>query len=388
MSSTPYLDAASARGREFLGTRHAIMAGAMTWVSERHLVSAISNAGGFGVIACGSMPPAILEAEIVATRALTDKPFGVNLITLHPMLDELIQVCARQQVTHVVLAGGLPSGVAIAAIKAFGAKLMCFAPTAALAKKLVRSGVDAIVIEGSEAGGHIGPVSLSVLAQEILPVITEVPVFVAGGMKRELVPGRWQMAVETFTGFIDDMLEANIGKEGHKYLPYIFSLFMFILFGNLLGLLPIGVLGLHPFTFTSHFTVTGVLAVLSFSIVLIVGFWKHGLKFFTLFVPHGTPLPMIPIIFPIELISFLVRPFSLALRLFVAMMAGHVLLKVLSSFVMGGINAGVGFGLLVSLPSFALMIGISALEILVAGIQAYVFALLTSLYINDAEHLH
>jgi len=156
----------------------------MTWVSERHLVSAISNAGGFGVIACGSMPPAILEAEIVATRALTDKPFGVNLITLHPMLDELIQVCARQNVSHVVLAGGLPSGTAIAAIKAFGAKLMCFAPTAALAKKLVRSGVDAIVIEGSEAGGHIGPVSLTVLAQEILPVITDVPVFVAGGIGR------------------------------------------------------------------------------------------------------------------------------------------------------------------------------------------------------------
>ncbi|WFL79074.1 F0F1 ATP synthase subunit A [Altererythrobacter arenosus] len=213
-------------------------------------------------------------------------------------------------------------------------------------------------------------------------------IFVAGGMKRELVPGRWQMMVETFTGFIDDMLEANIGKEGRKYVPYIFSLFMFILFANLLGLLPLGVVGLHPFTFTSHFTVTGVLAIISFSIVLIVGFWKHGFHFFSLFVPHGTPLPMIPIIFPIELISFLVRPFSLALRLFVAMMAGHVLLKVLSSFVIGGINAGAGFAALVSIPSFALMIGISALEILVAGIQAYVFALLTSLYINDAENLH
>ena len=212
--------------------------------------------------------------------------------------------------------------------------------------------------------------------------------FVAGGMKRELVPGRWQMMVETFTGFIDDMLEANIGKEGRKYVPYIFSLFMFILFANLLGLLPLGVVGLHPFTFTSHFTVTGVLAIISFAIVLIVGFWKHGIKFFTLFVPHGTPLPMIPVIFPIALISFLVRPFSLALRLFVAMMAGHVLLKVLSSFVIDGTNAGPQFAALVGVPSFLLMIGISALEILVAGIQAYVFALLTSLYINDAEHLH
>ncbi len=213
-------------------------------------------------------------------------------------------------------------------------------------------------------------------------------VFMIGGMKRELVPGRWQMAVESFTGFIDNMLEANVGKEGRKYVPYIFSLFMFILFANLLGLLPVGLFGVHPFTFTSHFTVTGVFAILSFGIVLLVGFWKHGIKFFSLFVPHGTPLPMIPIIFPIELVSFLVRPFSLALRLFVAMMAGHVLLKVLSSFVIDSFNAGPEFGALVGIPSFILMIGISALEILVAGIQAYVFALLSSLYINDAEHLH
>ena len=212
--------------------------------------------------------------------------------------------------------------------------------------------------------------------------------FMIGGMKRELVPGRWQMAVESFTGFIDNMLEANIGKEGRKYVPYIFSLFMFILFANLLGLLPLGVVGVHPFTFTSHFTITGVLAIISFAIVLIVGFAKHKLHFFSLFVPHGTPLPMIPLIFIIELVSFLVRPFSLALRLFVAMMAGHVLLEVLSSFVIDGMNAGVGFGLLVSLPSFLLMIAICALEILVAAIQAYVFALLSSLYINDAENLH
>ena len=178
------LDHLSARGRDFLGSRHAIMAGAMTWVSERHLVSAISNAGGFGVIACGAMPPAVLDAEIAATKVLTDRPFGVNLITLHPAMDELIDICGRHGVGHVVLAGGLPSGAAIARIKATGARLMCFAPTAALARKLVRSGVDAIVIEGSEAGGHIGPVSTSVLAQEILPAVTEVPVFVAGGIGR------------------------------------------------------------------------------------------------------------------------------------------------------------------------------------------------------------
>ncbi|WP_340587988.1 F0F1 ATP synthase subunit A [Erythrobacter alti] len=213
-------------------------------------------------------------------------------------------------------------------------------------------------------------------------------IFMLGGMKRELVPGRWQMTVETFTGFIEDMLDANIGEAGRKYVPYIFSLFMFILFANLLGLMPLGLVGLHPFTFTSHFTVTGVLAIMSFAIVLIVGFWKHGLHFFSLFVPAGTPLPMVLVIAPIEFISFLFRPFSLGLRLFVAMMAGHVLLEVLSSFVIDGWNAGAGFGLLVGVPSFLLMVAICALEILVAGIQAYVFALLASLYINDAENLH
>ncbi|MGB3574276.1 MAG: F0F1 ATP synthase subunit A, partial [Phormidesmis sp.] len=212
--------------------------------------------------------------------------------------------------------------------------------------------------------------------------------FVFGGMKRELVPGRWQMAVETTTGFIDDMLAANIGKEGRKYVPYIFSLFMFILFGNLLGLLPIGLIGLHPFTFTSHFTITGVLALMSFSIVLLVGFWKHGFHFFSLFIPHGTPTPMIPLLFVIELFSFLIRPISLALRLFVAMMAGHVLLKILATFVIDSVNAGPLFGATIGPAALILMIAISALEILVAGIQAYVFALLSSLYINDAENLH
>lgn len=178
------LDELWRRGRDFLGTRYAVMGGAMTWVSERNLVAAISNGGGFGVIACGSMTPDLLEAEIAATRALTDKPFGVNLITMHPLLDDLIGVCRSQQVSHVVLAGGLPPGKAIETIKAFDARLICFAPALALAKKLVRSGADAIVIEGSEAGGHIGPVSTAVLAQEILPVLTDVPVFVAGGIGR------------------------------------------------------------------------------------------------------------------------------------------------------------------------------------------------------------
>jgi len=213
-------------------------------------------------------------------------------------------------------------------------------------------------------------------------------VFMLGGMKRQLVPGRWQMAVESMTSFIDSMLAANVGPAGRKYVPYIFSIFMFILFANLLGLLPLGLFGIHPFTFTSHFTVTGVLAIMSFSIVLIVGFWRHGFHFFSLFVPHGTPIWLMWLIPVIELISFLVRPFSLGLRLFVAMMAGHVLLEVLSSFVIGSANAGIGFGIGIGLPSFILMVAICALEVLVAGIQAYVFALLTSLYLNDAENLH
>jgi enoyl-[acyl-carrier protein] reductase II len=178
------LDELWARGCAFLGTRVAIMGGAMSWVSERHLVSAISNAGGFGVIACGSMGPDLLAAEIAATQAMTQKPFGVNLITMHPQLDDLVRVCIEAGVGHVVLAGGIPPGNAVRAVKDGGAKLVAFTPAFVLAKRLVRSGVDALVIEGSEAGGHIGPVSLTVLAQEILPHIKDVPVFVAGGLGR------------------------------------------------------------------------------------------------------------------------------------------------------------------------------------------------------------
>jgi enoyl-[acyl-carrier protein] reductase II len=183
-AASAHLDALWQRGREFLGSRYAIMGGAMTWVSERHLVAAISNGGGFGVIACGAMTPDLLRKEIQATQALTGKPFGVNLITMHPALMDLIGVCLETKVGHVVLAGGLPPGGAIQRLKDGGAKVMCFAPAVALAKKLVRSGADAIIIEGMEAGGHIGPVSTSVLAQEILPAIRDVPVFVAGGIGR------------------------------------------------------------------------------------------------------------------------------------------------------------------------------------------------------------
>ena len=237
---------------------------------------------------------------------------------------------------------------------------------------------------------RIGDTQIALTNSALWMIIAAVTLglFMMGGMRRAVVPGRWQMMVEGFTGFIDKMLTDNVGKAGRTYFPYVFSLFMFILFANLLGLLPLGLVGVHPFTFTSHFTVTGVLAIMSFAIVLIVGFFKHGFHFFSLFVPSGTPLVMKIIIFPIELVSFLFRPFSLGLRLFVAMIAGHILLKVLAGFVINSANTSVMWGGIVGVPSFLLMVGVSALEVLVAGIQAYVFALLTSLYINDAEHLH
>ena len=213
--------------------------------------------------------------------------------------------------------------------------------------------------------------------------------FMMMGMRRELVPGRWQMAVEGFTGFITDMLDTNIGPKGRRFVPYVFSLFMFILFANMLGMLPTALVGVHAFTVTSHLTITGILAIVSFAIVLIVGFARHGLHFFSLFVPHGTPLWLMWLIPVIELISFMVRPFSLGLRLFVAMTAGHILMKVLAGFVINGLNAeALWVAPVVALPSFILMIGITLLELLVAAIQAYVFALLTSLYLNDAINLH
>ncbi len=199
MSTHPKTRGLMRRGAEFLGSETAILCGAMSWVSERNLVSAISNAGGFGVIACGAMTPELLDIEIAATRALTAKPFGVNLITMHPMLFDLIAVCGRHGVGHVVLAGGIPPKGSVEAIRSGGARVICFAPTLALAKKLLRqrdgSGADALVIEGMEAGGHIGPVSTSVLAQEMLPELAEEHlVFVAGGIGRgEAIAGYLEM---------------------------------------------------------------------------------------------------------------------------------------------------------------------------------------------------
>ena len=172
------------RGNEFLGTKFPIMGGAMTWLSERNLVSAISNAGGFGIIACGSMKKKELEKEIIETKKKTKNPFGVNLILLHPEIEELIDCCIKNKVALVIFAGGFPKKRQIEILKNNGIKTMCFATTLSIAKKMINYGIESLVLEGNEAGGHIGPVSINVLVQEILPEISQVPIFVAGGIGR------------------------------------------------------------------------------------------------------------------------------------------------------------------------------------------------------------
>ncbi len=232
-------------------------------------------------------------------------------------------------------------------------------------------------------------VSFTNSALFMVVVFVALLVFMAGGLQRRLIPGRWQVAVESAVAFIDNMVTVNIGKGGKRFAPYIFSLFFFILFANLVGVLPLAIVpGLHTFAVTSHITVTAVLAFFSFAIVLGVGFWKHGFKFFSLFVPHGAPGWLMPVIIPVEFVSFMVRPFSLGLRLFVAMTAGHILLEVFGAFAVQGLNSGSGLGVGVWFASMVMIIGVSALELLVCAIQAYVFALLTSLYLHDAVNLH
>ncbi|WP_395001552.1 F0F1 ATP synthase subunit A [Sphingomonas sp.] len=212
--------------------------------------------------------------------------------------------------------------------------------------------------------------------------------FMVLGMKRQLVPGRWQVAAEGIVGFVDSMVSTSIGPEGRRYLPWVFTAFIFMLFANILGAMPFAVVpGGHPFTVTSQFTVTGAMSIISFAIVLGVGFYKHGLHFLSLFWPKGMPFALKLLIAPIELLSFAVRPFSLGLRPFIAMFAGHVLLDVFGNFIVQGLNAG-GTGYVVSVLCFLFVAFINALELLVGAIQAYVFALLTSLYISDAVNLH
>ena len=239
-------------------------------------------------------------------------------------------------------------------------------------------------------GGELvaSPFQFTNSALWMMIVLAAILVFMWGGTRRQLVPGRWQVAVESLTGFVDNITRSNIGADGRKYLPWVFTAFVFILFANWLGAMPFAILGAHPFTVTSQFSVTGVMAIISFAIVLVVGFWKHGLHFFSLFVPKDTPFVLKLLIAPIEFVSFLVRPFSLGLRPFVAMFAGHILLEVFGNFVVQGLNSGSPLGWVISALCFLFVIGVNALELLVGGIQAYVFALLTALYINDAVNLH
>lgn len=208
----------------------------------------------------------------------------------------------------------------------------------------------------------------------VLTVLT-VSFFLIGGMRKSaLVPGRWQSMAELSYVFIANMLRDNVGNAGRPYFPFIFCVFMFVLFGNMLGMLP------YSFTFTSHIIVTFALAFFIFVGVTLIAIVKHKLHFFSLFMPPGVPIYMAPILIPIELISYLSRPVSLAVRLCANMLAGHTLLKVFAGFIISMGVAGV-------LP-FAFVIALTGLEFLIAFLQAFVFAILTCLYLNDALHLH
>ena len=208
----------------------------------------------------------------------------------------------------------------------------------------------------------------------MLAVVCTFTLFWAATRRRTMVPSRIQSVGELMFEFVAGMVKENVGKEGMKYFPFIFTLFMFILFGNVLGLLP------YSFTFTSHIIVNGALAVFIFVAVTLIGFARHGLHYLRLFCPEGTPLPVAIVLVPIEIMSYFIRPVSLSLRLFANMLAGHVLLKVLAGFI---ISLGI-FGFV----PFIAVTAVTLLEMMVAVIQAYVFALLSTIYLNDAVHLH
>jgi F-type H+-transporting ATPase subunit a len=208
-----------------------------------------------------------------------------------------------------------------------------------------------------------------------LAIILVTLFMVLGMRKQALVPGRWQSMAEMSYEFVGNLLRDTVGSEGRRYFPFIFTLFMFILFGNMLGMVP------YSFTFTSHIIVTFAMAIVVFIGVTILGFVKHGLHFLTFFVPPGVSVVLWPLMIPIEFISYLSRPISLSVRLFANLTAGHTMLKVFAGFVVSlGIVGGV-------LP-FAFVVALTGLELLIAFLQAYVFTILTCFYINDALHLH
>lgn len=224
---------------------------------------------------------------------------------------------------------------------------------------------------------HLGGIDASftnAAAFMVAAVVCVSALMILSVRSRALVPGRWQLLAEMSYSFIAKMLTDTVGKEGRPYFPLVFSIFMFVLFGNMLGMLP------YSFTYTSHLAVTFAMAAFVFVLVTVVAIAKHGMKFFSFFLPHGVPIAMAPLLIPIEIISYLSRPVSLSVRLFANMMAGHTLLKVLAGFV---IPLGI-FGIVPILG----LVAVTGLELLIAFLQAYIFTILTCIYINDAVHLH
>ncbi len=228
-----------------------------------------------------------------------------------------------------------------------------------------------------EAGGY--NISFTNSSTFMLVAIAAITLFmVLGTRQKALVPGRWQSMVEMSYEMIAGMIRDTVGSGGKKYFPFVFSLFMFVLVCNLIGMIP------YTFTVTSHLVVTFALAAVVFLGVTLIGFAKHGLGYLKLFAPSGVPLPVLFLLVPIEIISYLMRPISLSVRLFANMMAGHVMLKVFAGFV---VSLG---AILIPLGIFplAFMVALTGLEVLVAVLQAYIFSILTCIYLNDAIHLH
>jgi F-type H+-transporting ATPase subunit a len=230
--------------------------------------------------------------------------------------------------------------------------------------------------------GHVGGHEIAFTNSALFMAITVVAiaVFLIGASSaRALIPGRLQSLAEISYEFVANTIQSTAGTEGMKFFPLVFSLFMFILMANMIGLVP------YTFTVTSHIIITAALALLVFLTVIVYGFWKNGLRFFKLFVPSGIPIYILPLIVFIEVLSFLSRPISHSVRLFANMLAGHITLKVFASFItlLGGLGIAGWFG--ATLP-LILVVALTALELLVAFLQAYVFAILTCIYLNDAIH--
>ncbi len=220
------------------------------------------------------------------------------------------------------------------------------------------------------------PISFTNSAAFMFAAVGVASIFlIAAGSQKQLVPGRLQGMAEMLYDMVAGMIRDNVGDAGKKYFPFLFSLFIFILFGNMLGMIP------YTFTFTSHIAVTFAMAFGIFIVITLIGIFKHGLHFFSLFFPHGAPLATAPILIPIEVISYLSRPVSLSVRLFANMTVGHVLLKVLAGFV-------IALGFIGGWVPLLVLVGITALEFLVAFLQAYIFTILCCIYLNDALHLH